>query len=158
MTATQPADPIAAIPKRRMRALLKDPVKTAEAVNLVYMSDTKPGITRVKEEDTFVYYYEGKKVTDDETLLRIRRLVIPPAWQQVWICPLENGHLQVTGLDAKNRKQYKYHSAWNSLRNHTKFYRLYQFGLALPGLRLKVEKDLSLPGLPLEKVLATVIS
>jgi DNA topoisomerase-1 len=152
-------DPIAGISKRRIRLLVKDPVKTAEAVNLVYMNDTTPGIERVKTENGgFEYYLQGRKVEDDETLFRIKKLVIPPAWQKVWICPLHNGHLQVTGIDIKNRKQYKYHSHWNTLRNHTKFYRLYQFGTIIPSLRLKVEKDLSLTGLPLEKVLATVVS
>lgn len=151
-------DPIASISKRRIRSLLKSPVKTAEAVNLVYMNDTKPGIQRIKTDDGFEYEYEGKKITDDETLLRIKRLVLPPAWQNVWICPIENGHLQATGIDVKNRKQYKYHTSWNALRNHTKFYRLYQFGTVIPSLRLKVEKDLSLTGLPVEKVLATVVS
>jgi DNA topoisomerase-1 len=152
------ADPILSIPKRRIRSILKDPVKTAEAVNLVYMSDNTPGIARVKAGDKFEYLYEGKKVKDDETLLRIKHLVIPPAWENVWICPVDNGHLQATGLDTKGRKQYRYHSSWNALRNHTKFYRLYQFGIVLPSLRLQVEKDLSLPGLPLPKVLATVVS
>ncbi|MEJ7676826.1 MAG: hypothetical protein WKG06_02895 [Segetibacter sp.] len=137
---------------------MKNPVKTAEAVNLVYMSDTKPGIERIKTDNGFEYQYEGKKVTDEETLLRIKRLVLPPAWENVWICPVENGHLQATGIDVKNRKQYKYHASWNALRNHTKFYRLYQFGMVIPSLRLKIEKDLSLPGLPVEKVLATVVS
>jgi DNA topoisomerase-1 len=158
MTATQSADPIALISKRRIRSILKDPVKTAEAVNLVYVNDTKPGITRERVGNDYEYYFQGKKVTDEETLLRIKHLVIPPAWEQVWICPLENGHLQVTGIDTKKRKQYKYHASWNALRNHTKFYRLYQFGTVLPSLRLQVERDLSLPGLPLEKVLATVVS
>lgn len=158
MSLQLPEDPIASIPKRRMRSLLKSPVKTAEAVNLVYLSDNVPGIERVKTKDGFEYYFEGKKVKDEETLLRIKRLVLPPAWEKVWISPKENGHLQATGLDAKNRKQYKYHASWNALRNHTKFYRLYQFGLVLPELRLKAEKDLSLPGLPIEKVLATVVS
>ncbi|MDB5245685.1 MAG: Eukaryotic topoisomerase catalytic core [Segetibacter sp.] len=158
MQLEAPVDPIASIPKRRLRSLLKNPVKTAEAVNLVYMNDTKPGIERVKVEDGYEYYYEGHHVTDDETLLRIKRLVIPPAWQNVWICPLENGHLQCTGIDTKSRKQYKYHASWNALRNHTKFYRLYQFGTVIPSLRLKIEKDLSYPGLPLDKVLATVVS
>lgn len=160
MADTHEADPIALIPKRRIRALLQDPVKTAEAVSLVYMNDTRPGILRVRvgTGNNFEYYYQGKKVTDDETLLRIKHLVLPPAWEKVWICPVDNGHLQATGIDTKNRKQYKYHSAWNALRNHTKFYRLYQFGLALPSLRLQMEKDLSLPGLSLKKVLATVVS
>lgn len=152
------ADPIAGISKRRIKSLIKNPVKTAEAVNLIYMSDNKPGIERKKIENDFEYYYEGKKVTDEATLLRIKKLVLPPAWENVWICALENGHLQATGIDTKNRKQYKYHASWNALRNHTKFYRLYQFGIMLPALRLKMEKDLSHSGLPLEKVLATVVS
>jgi len=158
MPATLTEDPIAQISKRRIKSIIKDPVKTAEAVNLVYMGDNAPGIERRKTEEGFEYYFEGKKVTDEETLLRIKRLVLPPAWQNVWISPLENGHLQATGLDVKNRKQYKYHSSWNALRNHTKFYRLYQFGTVLPALRLQIEKDLSHSGLPVERVLATVVS
>lgn len=158
MKADQQIDPIALIPKRRIRTLLKDPVKTAEAVNLLYMNDTIPGILRIKTGRSFEYAYKGKKVTDEETLLRIKQLVIPPAWEQVWICPQDNGHLQVTGIDVKNRKQYRYHQSWNALRNHTKFYRLYQFGNVLPSLRLQMEKDLALPDLSLQKVLATVVS
>ncbi|WP_018616052.1 DNA topoisomerase IB [Segetibacter koreensis] len=158
MDSTIAADAIASIPKRRIRSILKSPVKTAEAVNLVYLSDNVPGIERIKTNDGFEYKYQGKKVTDEETLLRIKRLVLPPAWENVWISPKDNGHLQATGIDTKNRKQYKYHASWNALRNRTKFYRLYQFGTVLPSLRLKVEKDLSLPGLPVEKVLATVVS
>lgn len=158
MSSTITTDPIASISKRRIKSLLKSPVKTAEAVNLVYLSDNVPGIERIKTNDGFEYQYEGKKVTDEETLLRIKRLVLPPAWENVWISPKENGHLQATGIDSKNRKQYKYHAYWNALRNHTKFYRLYHFGTVLPALRLKVEKDLSLTGLPVEKVLATVVS
>lgn len=158
MVTSEEENPIVSIPKKRLKALLKDPVKTAEAVNLVYLGDSQPGITRVKAGDTFEYYFEDKKVTDEETLLRIKRLVIPPAWQDVWICPIENGHLQVTGVDTKNRKQYKYHLSWNALRNHTKFYRLYEFGNVIPSLRLQIEKDLALPGLPVKKVLATVVS
>jgi DNA topoisomerase-1 len=158
MSLQLPDDHIASISKRRIGTLIKDPVKTAEAVNLTYMSDTKPGIVRIKTDNGFEYQYEGKKVIDEETLLRIKRQVIPPAWESVWICPIDNGHLQVTGIDTKNRKQYKYHTSWNALRNHTKFYRLYQFGSVIPSLRLKIEKDLSLSGLPVEKVLATVVS
>lgn len=158
MSVELPEDPIASISKRRIRSLIKSPVKTAEAVNLVYMSDNARGIERKRTKDGFEYSYEGEKVTDEETLLRIKKLVLPPAWESVWISPKENGHLQATGIDIKNRKQYKYHSFWNALRNHTKFYRLYQFGLVLPQLRLKIEKDLSLSGLPIEKVLATVVS
>jgi len=152
------ADPIVDIPKRRIKSLLKNPVKSAEAVNLVYVNDTQPGIDRKKNGHSFEYYYNGKKITDEEELIRIKSLVLPPAWENVWICPLENGHLQATGIDTRGRKQYKYHTKWNVLRNHTKFYRLYQFGTAVPELRVKIEKDLSLSGLPLNKVLATVVS
>lgn len=152
------AEAIDKIPKRRIKSLIKSPLKSAEAVNLVYVNDNQPGIQRVKEGNLFKYFFEGKEIKDEEELLRIKRLVIPPAWENVWICPLENGHLQVTGIDVRKRKQYKYHPNWNALRNHTKFYRLYAFGTALPWLRVKMEKDLSLPGLPLLKVLATVVS
>ncbi|HYG14482.1 MAG TPA: DNA topoisomerase IB [Bacteroidia bacterium] len=138
--------------------LVKDAVKSAEAVNLVYVTDTLPGIKRVKKGKGFCYYYENKKITDEEQLKRIRKLVIPPAWKQVWICSVENGHLQATGLDARQRKQYKYHPLWNTLRNHTKFHRLYEFGEALPAIRQQLERDLSLPGLQHDKILALVVS
>ncbi len=149
---------IANIPKRKIKTLLKDATKSAEAVNLLYVNNTEKGITRKPNGDGFEYYYGDKKVEDDETLLRIKKLVIPPAWEDVWICKKANGHLQVTGIDVRGRKQYKYHSHWNALRNHTKFYRLVKFGSVLPDLRKKMEKDLSLPGLPVDKVLATVVS
>ncbi len=146
------------VSKRKLKSILKDEEKTARAANLVYVTDKEPGIERKKKRDTFDYYFKGKKIKDDEELLRIKHLVIPPAWTKVWICKKENGHLQVTGYDVKNRKQYKYHPHWNSLRNHTKYYRLIDFGNALPSIRLQLEKDLRLPGLPLNKVLAAVVS
>ncbi|MCY7420974.1 MAG: DNA topoisomerase IB [Chitinophagaceae bacterium] len=159
MTSTTVADdPIAALSNRKIKSIVKSPEKTAQAVNLVYVSDTDDGINRVQKGEKFKYYFKKKIVTDDEMLLRITHLVIPPAWQSVWICSLDNGHLQVTGLDVRGRKQYKYHSLWNSLRNHTKFYRLYSFGEALPAMRVHLEKDLSLNGLPQTKVMATVVS
>ena len=149
---------IAKISKREIRKLIKDPVKTAEAVNLVYVNDTQEGILREKKGKDFQYTYKGKVIKDEAELARIKKLVIPPAWQNVWICKSADGHLQVTGIDARGRKQYKYHTLWNTLRNHTKFYRLYAFGECLPAMRLAMEKDLSLPGLPLRKVLATAVS
>lgn len=146
------------LPDRKIEAIVNDPVKSAEAVNLVYVTDTQPGIVRVKNGKGF-YYVQGKAtVKDKKQLLRIKSLVIPPAWENVWICTLENGHLQATGLDTRKRKQYRYHPLWNTLRNHTKFYRLHAFGEALPAIRLQLEKDIALPGLPLQKVLATVVS
>lgn len=130
----------------------------AKAARLVYVSNTDPGISRQKKGKGFVYFFENRQVTDPEELLRIKRLVIPPAWREVWICRHHNGHIQATGLDVKNRKQYKYHELWNKLRNETKFYRLKDFGEALPQLRLKIEKDISQHELNEDKVIGTVIS
>lgn len=144
--------------KRKIESIVHDAKKTAKAVNLVYVSDTEQGITRVKEGEKYHYFFKDKKIDDDEELLRFKHLVIPPAWQNVWICRLHNGHLQATGVDVKNRKQYKYHPQWNAFRNQTKFYRLQEFGKVLPAIRLQLEKDLSLPGMPQEKVLAAVVS
>lgn len=145
------------ISNKKIKSILHDPEKTAKAINLVYVHDTQPGITRVKKAKAFHYFLGKKKLQDIPTLERIKKLVIPPAWEDVWICALENGHLQATGVDVKKRKQYKYHSHWNSLRNQTKFYRLHEFGEALPAIRSQLEKDLSLPGLPVEKILALVV-
>ena len=146
------------ISRKKIEALIHDPEKTAKAIHLIYVMDSIPGIERVKQNDKFRYIYKSKAVVDVEELLRIKHLVIPPAWQKVWICPFENGHLQATGFDVKGRKQYKYHAQWNKFRNQTKFYGLSDFGKRLPNIRLQLEKDLSLPGLPQEKVLAAVIS
>jgi DNA topoisomerase-1 len=137
---------------------LHDAEKSAKAIHLVYVQDTQAGINRIKKGDSYHYYLGKKQVQDKQTLERIKGLVIPPAWENVWICHAENGHLQATGIDVKKRKQYKYHSLWNALRNQTKFYRLYEFGKVLPSIRQQLEKDLSLPGLPVEKVLALVVS
>lgn len=152
------AEMLPKISKRKLRRIVKDEEKTARAAHLVYVSDKERGIERKKKDDTFEYYYNGELIKDDEELLRIKHLAIPPAWERVWICKKENGHLQATGYDAKNRKQYRYHPHWNSLRNETKFYRLHDFGKALPEIRLQLEKDLGLPGLPERKVLAAVVS
>ncbi len=143
--------------KKQLRSIVNDPEKSAAAFNLVYVTDDQKGITRVKKGKTFVYFDGKKRVTSSQQLQRIKSLVIPPAWENVWICRLENGHLQATGTDAKKRKQYKYHLQWNALRNNTKFYRLYHFGQAIPAIRASIESDLALKGLPLRKVLAAVI-
>ncbi len=145
------------IPERKIKTILHDVQKTAKAVHLAYVSDCQPGISRVRKGEGFVYMEDDQIVSDPAVLGRIKSLVIPPAWENVWICSLENGHLQATGMDVKNRKQYKYHPLWNVLRNHTKFYRLYEFGKAMPEVRKYLAKDLSRPGLPVEKVLATVV-
>lgn len=142
---------------RQMRLISKDPEKTASAIDLQYVHDSDPGIQRSRKGKEFTYQFNGKKVTNKAVLERIKSLVIPPAWENVWICALDNGHLQATGTDMRKRKQYKYHPHWNSLRNHTKYYRLLDFGKALPAIRAQLAKDLSLPGIPPEKVLALVV-
>jgi DNA topoisomerase-1 len=144
--------------RRKLKSLGNNAIKTAEAVNLVYVNDAQPGISRIAKGKTFIYKLKGKTVTDIETLGRIRSLVLPPAWTNVWICEDANGHLQATGLDVKGRKQYKYHPYWNALRNHTKYFNLHDFGLVLPAIRTQLKKHLALPGLPQEKVLAAVVS
>jgi DNA topoisomerase I len=152
------AEEILKISKKKIASIAHDPAKTAAAIHLVYVTDTEPGIARVKKGKDFKYLAEESQLKDEADLQRIRSLVIPPAWENVWICRQPNGHLQATGLDVKNRKQYRYHALWNALRNHTKYYRLHAFGEVLPAIRLRLEKDLSLPGLPLEKVLAAIVS
>jgi len=94
---------------------------------------------------------DGKRVRDAETLIRIRSLVVPPAWKDVWICPLENGHIQVTARDAKGRKQYRYHARWRQVRDSNKYEKMTAFGLALPRIRDCVQADLARTGLPREK-------
>lgn len=139
-------------------ALFNDSVKCAKALDLAYITDKEPGITRKKTGEKFQYLDNGKVIRDENILLRIKRLVIPPAWQKVWISPVENGHLQATGLDTLNRKQYIYHPSWTDVRNHAKFAHLYEFGQALPMIRERLQKDLRKHGLPVEKVLAAAVS
>lgn len=146
------------IPQKRLVSIISDPKATAKAVNLVYVNNAQEGIVRARSGKGFKYVFHNKLLRSKPDLERIRSLVIPPAWQEVWICALENGHLQATGIDAMKRKQYRYHPLWNQLRNHTKFYRLLEFGKVLPAIRSQVEKDLRLPGLPKNKVLAVVIA
>jgi DNA topoisomerase-1 len=136
----------------------KDYSKAAKVANLVYVNDKEPGINRLKKGKSFVYIYDNKSLKDKAEIERIRKLAIPPAWTNVWICHDENGHIQATGFDLRGRKQYRYHSMWNTLRNETKFHRLYEFGKLLPSIRLKLEEDLAKKELSEEKVLATVVS
>lgn len=127
-------------------------------MKLIYVSDIEiEGIKREKKGKGFRYIYKGEKIVDKIILDRINKLVIPPAWSKVWICPEENGHLQVTGFDTMNRKQYIYHHLWVIQRDKKKYHRMIQFAHALPSIRLQVEKHLVLKGLPREKVLALII-
>lgn len=129
-----------------------------EASGLSYVNDDDPGIRRVADGDGFAYRDpDGRKVTDAATLDRVRALAIPPAWTEVWICPSPRGHIQATGRDQKGRKQYRYHDAWRRDRDGLKFSRMIAFGRALPKLRTRIERDLSLRGLPRGKVIAAVV-
>jgi DNA topoisomerase-1 len=135
-----------------------EPQDAAKAAGLRYVSDAEPGFSRQRTRTGFRYLSPaGKAVRDPQTLARIRRLVIPPAWEAVWICAREDGHLQATGRDARGRKQYRYHARWREVRDETKYGRMLAFAKALPGIRRRVNQDLALPGLPREKVLATVV-
>jgi DNA topoisomerase I len=136
----------------------KDYSKAAKVADLIYVNDKEPGINRHKKGKGFVYIYDNKPLKEKAEIERIRKLAIPPAWTNVWICPNENGHIQATGFDIRGRKQYRYHAMWNTLRNETKFHRLYEFGKVLPSIRLKLEEDLTKKELSEEKVLATVVS
>lgn len=135
-----------------------DPVETAKAAGLRYVSDTRPGIQRKRVGKHFSYTgLDGKPIRDPRELERIKKIGIPPAWKQVWICPSPKGHIQATGRDAKGRKQYRYHPRWREVRDETKYDRMIAFGEALPFIRERVEHDLELPGLPFEKVMATLV-
>jgi DNA topoisomerase-1 len=125
---------------------------------LRYSSDARPGITRRRAGRGFSYRApDGSPIRDREVLSRIRALAVPPAWTEVWICPDPAGHVQATGRDARRRKQYRYHARWRTRRDDRKYLRVAEFGRALPRIRRRVGQDLALPGLPREKVLATVV-
>jgi DNA topoisomerase-1 len=135
-----------------------DPPAAAKAAGLRYVHDDRPGIRREPVKDGFRYIdAKGEPVEDEATLKRIKSLAIPPAWTDVWICPQANGHLQATGRDARGRKQYRYHAKWRTVRDEVKYERMIRFGKALPQIRKEVDRALSLPGLPREKVLATIV-
>jgi DNA topoisomerase I len=136
----------------------KDYAAAASVVNLRYVSDKEDGISRIKKGTGFSYQYRNKTVTDEKTLARIKKIVIPPAWTNVWICASPEGHIQATGFDVRGRKQYKYHPRWTAVQHETKFHRMIEFGKVLPNLRKQIEKDLSQQGFPESKVLAMLIS
>jgi DNA topoisomerase-1 len=144
--------------RRRRKSPAPDPTQSAQAAGLRYVSDASPGLRRRRSGRGFSYTGpDGRPVRDRATLARIRSLAIPPAYTDVWICPTSNGHIQATGRDARGRKQYRYHPKWREVRDETKFGRMLAFSDALPRLRKRVDEDLARPGLPREKVLATVV-
>ena len=143
---------------RKSKAIQPEPHISAAEAGLRYVSDTTPGIRRRKHGKSFRYVDpSGKPVYQPEQIARIRKLAIPPAYADVWICPDPRGHIQATGRDARGRKQYRYHPRWREIRDETKFTRLLAFAEALPRIREAVERDLNLPGHPRNKVLATVV-
>ena len=138
--------------------LLDDSPAAARAAGLRYYADDRPGIRRRRCGRGFCYYAaDGELIRDREQIERFRALAVPPAWKNVWITPLPHGHLQATGLDARDRKQYRYHAQWVSLRNRAKFNRLLELSHYLPAMRHRLDRDLSRRGLDREKVLATVV-
>jgi len=138
--------------------LVAEAMEAAEEAGLCYVSDDRPGYTRKTKGDDFEYFdTEEKPINDEQRLLRIKRLAIPPAWTEVWVCPRANCHIQATGRDARRRKQYLYHERWREIRDENKFDRMIAFGRALPKIRRRLAKDLNLSGLPRNKVLATVV-
>jgi DNA topoisomerase I len=144
--------------ERRVAAAAPDPADAAAEAGLVYTSDDEPGIRRVRRGKRFDYVGpDGKRISDPATLDRIRSLVIPPAWEHVWISTRPRGHLQATGRDAEGRKQHRYHDRWRQTRDTNKFDRMARFGRVLPKIRARVARDLRKGGLPKEKVVATIV-
>jgi len=134
-----------------------DPIQSATIVGLRYVTDRMPGIRRNKSRHGFFYTYPTGDMIREETVLgRIKSLAIPPAWTQVWICPDPAGHLQATGRDARQRKQYRYHPRWREVREETKYARMLAFGRALPKIRKKIKRDIKLSELNRRNILATV--
>src|SRR5579871_1110809 len=135
-----------------------DPTESAAEAGLHYVDDNRPGLRRRRAGAGFAYFdTAGKRITDPRSLLRLKHLVIPPAWTAVWICPDPRGHLQATGRDARGRKVYLYHPRWREVRDVAKYERLAAFGEALPAIRERVDFDLRRHGVPHEKVLAAVV-
>jgi DNA topoisomerase-1 len=143
---------------KKLEKIGRDPVITAKAAGLRYVADSTPGYTRKRSGKGFSFYdADGKSVKDKNLIHRFNRLVIPPAYTNVWISPHENGHLQFTGTDALGRKQYRYHPDWNKLRNQAKYHRLQLFAEYLPAIRKQVDKDMNRPDLDHQKVIALVV-
>lgn len=147
------------IQKHLQAVITSDPIESAEAIGLRYVGDDSPGIQRQRSgKKDFAYFdVKGDRIRDPDEIRRLNALAIPPAYKDVWICPFANGHLQATGRDAKGRKQYRYHALWRSIRDQSKFTRMLVFSQSLPQIRQRLEHDLSLPGLPKEKVLAAIV-
>jgi DNA topoisomerase-1 len=138
---------------------MDDAQAAAREAGLRYIDDRHPGITRRRRGRHFFYTYsDGRPVRDEKELARIRALAIPPAYNDVWISPIANGHIQATGRDARGRKQYRYHKRWREVRDEAKYHRLVAFGKVLPKIRAAIAVDLKTEGLSRRKVLAAVVA
>ena len=138
--------------------LANNTLASARAAGLRYVTGEGPGILRRRRGKGFTYIgVDAMPVRDRSTLDRIRSLVIPPAWTDVWICPFQTGHIQAVGRDARGRKQYRYHPRYRAIRDETKFGRMEAFGAVLPKIRRRVSRDLSLPGMPRQKIIASIV-
>ncbi|HYS63012.1 MAG TPA: DNA topoisomerase IB [Paraburkholderia sp.] len=136
----------------------KQPAAAAMPPGLRHSDDTRPGYTRKREKNGFVYFdVDGKRIDDEDEIKRINALAIPPAYENVWICPDARGHIQATGRDARGRKQYRYHPRWRETRDADKYEHMAEFGRALPRIRARVARDLKLPGMPSDKVIAAIV-
>src|SRR5687768_9367521 len=133
-----------------MAAPLFEVLSHADDADLLYVTDERPGITRRRCGRGFTYRRPDGKPVSKEERRRIESLVIPPAWQDVWICPASDGHIQATGRDDRGRKQYRYHDRWREVRDANKYDRMADFGATLPELRGKIDRDLARRGLPEE--------
>ena len=139
-------------------SVVPDPEASAREAGLVYVHHDRPGITRKRKGKAFHYFdVSGQRITDAATIERINQLAIPPAYREVWVCPDPRGHVQAVGTDDRGRTQYRYHPKWREVRDEAKYGRMLAFAKALPKLRSRVNRDLKRPGLPREKVLATVV-
>jgi DNA topoisomerase I len=158
--AVAPINDVPEISVKQLKKLRKDPALTAAAAGLKYIasSDATPGYFRKGKAPKFYYVDDnGKRTKDKEAIQRIKTLVLPPAWKNVWISADKETHLQATGIDEAGRKQYRYHPHWNLIRNQSKYYRLLNFSDALPQLREQVAHDLRKQNLDLHKAIALVI-
>ncbi|HEF5875763.1 TPA: DNA topoisomerase IB, partial [Burkholderia cenocepacia] len=136
---------------------MKQPASSG-GVALRHVDDRQPGYTRRRLRNGFAYYGpDGVRVRDADEIARIDALAIPPAYTDVWICMDPRGHLQATGRDARGRKQYRYHPQWRETRDANKYARMAAFARALPRIRARVTRDLALPGMPRDKVVATIV-
>jgi DNA topoisomerase-1 len=136
---------------------VSDPETSARKAGLVYVTGAEPGLRRVRRGRGFAYLRPDGRPASDADRARIEALVIPPAWEDVWICADPSGHLQATGRDARGRKQYRYHPDWAEHRNRLKYDRMVPFGEALPDLRARVEADLARAQLDREQVAALAV-